>query len=168
MKKIGIFYSLNSKSTSKVAEQIIEALKGNKFEIINAETVTKEQFLSFDNYILGVSTWFDGELPNYWDEFGPVLETLDLTAKRFAIFGLGDQVNYPENFVDAMGILSELIEQQHGTIVGNTSVEGYTFEQSRALRNGKMVGLVIDTKNQAAKTNERVLNWVKQLLIEFM
>ena len=29
--------------------------------------VLKEKSFSYDSYILSVPTWFDGELPNYWD-----------------------------------------------------------------------------------------------------
>lgn len=47
--------------------------------------------------IVGASTWFDGELPTYWDELVPELESLDLKGKKVAIFGLGDQKNYPDN-----------------------------------------------------------------------
>lgn len=167
MKKTGFFYSINSKNTSKVAEQIFERLKDVKPEIINAETVTEEQFMNFDNYILGVSTWFDGELPNYWDEFGPALEDLQLKGKKFALFGLGDQVNYPENFVDAIGILAQLIESRGGNIIGLTSAADYTFEHSKALRDGKLLGLAVDTKNQASQTGTRISKWIEQLKKEF-
>jgi flavodoxin I len=47
--------------------------------------LTEKTFLSYDNLILGVPTWFDGELPNYWDEFVPALEDLDLKGKTVAI-----------------------------------------------------------------------------------
>ena len=64
----------------------------------NWSILTEEIFLSHKNMILGVPTWFDGELPNYWDEFVPAIEDLDLKGKTIAIYGLGNQVEYPENF----------------------------------------------------------------------
>ena len=67
--------------------------------------------------IVGASTWFDGELPTYWDELVPELESLDLKGKKVAIFGLGDQKNYPDNFVDGMGILADAF-QKAGAGVG--------------------------------------------------
>ncbi|HCC30402.1 MAG TPA: flavodoxin, partial [Marinilabiliales bacterium] len=75
-------------------------------------------FHDYENFILGVPTWFDGELPNYWDEFIPELEEADLKGKTFALYGAGDQKGYPENFVDAMGILAELLEKRGGKIIG--------------------------------------------------
>ena len=167
MKKTALIYSVNSKNTSQVAQQILDHLKDVKLEIINAETLTEEQFLAYDNYILGVSTWFDGELPNYWDEFGPAMEDLNLKQKNFAIFGLGDQVNYPENFVDAVGILAGMIENSGGKIVGLTSSKEYKFEHSKALRDEKLLGLAIDTKNQSPLTIPRITKWIEQLKKEF-
>jgi flavodoxin I len=80
---------------------------------------------------------------------------------------LGDQVGYPENFLDAVGIMAEILELQGGTLVGLTSTEGYTFEKSAALRGDKFLGLAIDFENQANKNKERVKNWVNQLKEEF-
>lgn len=167
MKKIGLFYSFNTNKTAKIAERILEEFKDFPIEAVNAETVTKEQIVAYDNLILGVPTWFDGELPNYWDEFVPDLEDIDVSNKRIALFGLGDQVGYPENFLDAVGLMAEILEIQGGTIVGLTSTEGYTFEKSAALRGDKFLGLAIDFENQAGKNKERVKNWVNQLKEEF-
>jgi flavodoxin I len=167
MNKIGLFYSFNTNKTSKIAEMIIGEFKDYPLEALNAETVTKKQFLAYDHLILGVPTWFDGELPNYWDEFVPELEDLPMENKKIALFGLGNQVGYPENFLDAVGIMAEILEMQGATIVGLTSIDGYSFEKSQALRGNKFLGLAIDFENQAQKNLERVKNWVEQLKLEF-
>jgi flavodoxin I len=163
MKKIGLIYSFNTQKTSKIAELIIEEFKDAPIEAINAETITDTQFLTYQNLILGVPTWFDGELPNYWDEFLPALEELDLSNKKIAIYGLGDQKGYPENFLDAAGIMAQILESLGATIVGLTAVKGYTFEKSKALRNNQFLGLAIDFENQAKMNKERVIKWVEQL-----
>lgn len=167
MKKIGLFYSFNSNKTAKIAERILEEFKGTPIEAQNAEAVTEEQFLSFDNLILGVPTWFDGELPNYWDEFGPALEDMNLKDKKVALYGLGDQHGYPENFLDAVGVMSKILEGRGAKIVGFTSIGGYTFESSLAQRGDKFLGLAIDFETQATKNKERVKDWVNQLKKEF-
>ena len=46
---------------------------------------------------------------------------------------------------------------------GGTSTEGYTFESSRALRDGQFVGLVIDQENQARLTKSRIKDWVTDI-----
>ncbi len=167
MSKTGIFYSFHTNKTSKVSEKIIESYGKDELEVVNAEDVNAENFVKFDNYIIGVATWWDGELPNYWDEFLPALEDLDLKGKKFAIYGLGDQKGYPENFNDGVGLFAKIIEEQGGTIVGYTSSEGYTFEESVAYSDGKFCGLCIDQENQARLTKKRVENWVKQIKKEF-
>jgi len=163
MSKTAIIYSFHTQKSKKVAEKIIDAFGKKNIEPVNAEEINKEVFEQFDNFILSAPTWFDGELPNYWDEFVPELEDMDLKKKKFAVFGLGDQKGYPENFCDAIGILSGIIEDCGGKIVGHTSNEGYTYESSQAEKEGKFVGLAIDQENQARLTNDRVKNWVELL-----
>lgn len=168
MSKTGIFYSFNSTKTSKAAEKIKEAF-GPDFNIVavNAEELTEELFLSFTNLILGVPTWFDGELPNYWDEFVPALEELDLKGKTIAIFGLGNQVEYPENFGDAVGIMAELVQERGAKLVGSTNIEGYNFESSRAIVDGNFCGLILDQETQPRLSKDRIASWVKDIKTQF-
>ena len=135
--------------------------------MVNAEDITGEQFTAYEQLILGVSTWFDGELPNYWDEFVPAIEDMDLKGKKIAIFGLGDQKGYPENFQDGLGLMAEILEKQGAKIIGFTSTDGYTYERSRAERGDQFVGLSLDLENQSSKTNTRITAWVKDLKKEF-
>lgn len=167
MSKTGIFYSFHTNKTLKVSEKIVEAFGIDNLEVINAEEVNEENFLKFDNYIIGVATWWDGELPNYWDEFVPAMEDLDLSGKKFAIYGLGDQKGYPENFNDGVGLFAELVEKQGGEIVGFTSAEGYEFEGSVALRGDQFCGLCLDQEHQARLTKSRIDKWVEQIKKEF-
>jgi flavodoxin I len=163
MVKIGLFYSFKSLKTKKIASYIIEWFGEEAIESIDAETVTEEDFMRFDKIILGVPTWFDGELPLYWDEFVPALKDLDLTGKKIAIYGLGDQKGYPENFGDAVGLMASILISRNAELVGETSPEGYSFESSRALYNGKFRGLILDQENQPRLTENRVQDWCDQL-----
>lgn len=168
MHKTGIFYSFNSTKTAKAAEKICEEF-GTEYtiELVNAEELTEEIFLSFTNLILGVPTWFDGELPNYWDEFVPAIEDLNLKGKTIAIYGLGNQVEYPENFGDAIGIMAELVRERGAQVVGLTSTEGYTYESSRAEVDGKFLGLILDQETQPRMSKDRIAEWVKDLKTQF-
>jgi len=163
MKKIGLFYSFHTQKTAKVAEKIQKAFGEKDVVAINVEEVDEKSFLGYDNMILGVPTWFDGELPNYWDEFVPAIEDMDLKGKKVAIYGLGDQVNYSENFCDGIGIMSRLMEKQGAELVGFVSADEYNFESSKALRGDKFTGLALDQENQARKTNKRIEDWVADL-----
>lgn len=167
MKKIGLFYSFDSNKTSMIAKKIVSHFNEKEIEEVNAETITDEQFQTFDNMIIGCPTWFDGELPGYWDEFVPAIEDMNLKGKKIAIFGNGDQKGYSENFIDGVGLFASILEKQGATIVGYTSTHGYTFESSRAQRGIEFCGLAIDFENQAKLNNSRVEEWCKKLKTEF-
>jgi len=167
MSKIAIIYSFNTKKTGKIATQIQEGFNDPDIEMVNAEDITEEKFLSFDRIIMGVPTWFDGELPNYWDEFVPALEDMDLKDKKIALFGLGDQKGYPENFLDGVGIMAEILETRGASLLGFTSVKGYEFESSKAKRNEQFTGLAIDYENQGSMNKQRIAAWIEQLKKEF-
>lgn len=166
MKTIGLFYSAGI-TTANIVAKIADALMDVKIELIAVENAHKDDFETYDNIIFGASTWFDGELPTCWDEFIPELKTVDMQNKRVAIFGLGDQKNYPDNFVDSIGILARLIESNGATLIGLTSTEGYSVGKSVAVRDGYFLGLAIDEDNQSDKTEERIKNWVVCLKKDF-
>lgn len=96
--KTGLFYGTGTEKTTFVANKIRKAFGEDQIDIIPIESAWKRDFEAYDHIIAGTSTWFDGELPTYWDEIIPELVTLDLKNKKVAIFGLGDQTNYPDNF----------------------------------------------------------------------
>jgi flavodoxin I len=167
MSKTAIIYSFNSQKSKKISEKVVDAFGESDIDRINAEEVNRSIIEKYDQFIFSVPTWFDGELPNYWDEFIPDFEEIKLKGKKFALFGLGDQKNYPENFCDALGIMAEIIESQGGELVGKISPEGYEFESSKALRDDNFIGLPLDQENQARLTNERIKKWVDQIKKEF-
>lgn len=98
MKKIGLFYGTATAKTAAVAKKIKEAFGEDIVDIIPVEQSDEKEFNAYEYIIAGSSTWFDGELPTYWDETLPELTGLDLTGKKVALFGLGDQKKYPDNF----------------------------------------------------------------------
>lgn len=167
MKKIGLFYGGATAKTAVVALKIQEAFAENEVVLIPIEGATRKEFESFNNIIAGTSTWFDGELPTYWDEFLPEIESIDMTGKKVALFGLGDQERYPDNFVDGIGILAEAFTKSNAELVGFMPVSDYQFTQSRAVKEGHFLGLTLDVENQSEQTEERILKWVAELKKEF-
>jgi len=159
-----VIYSFTSNKTAKAGQKIVDGFgKSLKLEVVDADNLTEENFLAYDQLILGVPTWFDGELPHYWDEFVPAMEEMDLKGKKVAIYGLADQVGYPENFADGVGILARLLRDRGAEIVGMTDVDNYTFESSHAIENGQFLGLVLDQENQARLSKKRIENWIEDL-----
>lgn len=166
MKKIGLLFAEKAEKTSRIAKKIREEFGMKDVEPVSIEKAWKNDFETYDSLIVGASTWFDGELPVYWDELIPEVESLNLKGKKIAIFGLGDQVRYSDNFADGMGILADAFEKAGAKLVGFTSSDGYDFNKSRALRNGKWCGLVLDLENQPGLTDKRIEEWCKQIKSE--
>jgi flavodoxin I len=116
----------------------------------------------FDLVVLGSSTWGLGEMQSDW-EGKENLPGVNLAGKNLAVFGLGDQTNFPDTFVDAMGILADAGEKAGGRLVGKWSVSGYEFSQSLARRGDQLAGLALDEDNQSALTAQRIVQWVAQI-----
>ena len=66
-----------------------------------------------------------------------------------------------------MGILAEKISSLGGTTVGQWPTSGYEFNESKAVQNGKFVGLALDEDNQPELTESRISNWVSQVKMAF-
>lgn len=167
MSKIGLFYSFNTKNTSAAAELVHAAMGKTKVETVNVEEATEDDFHKYEKFILGVPTWWDGELPNYWDEFLPCVEEDSLVGKTFAIYGAGDAKGYPDNFVDAIGVMADFIESRGGKVIGHFKNEGYEFDSSKALKGDVFVGLPLDFENQEELNAPRIKKWAAQLKKEF-
>ena len=60
-----------------------------------------------------------------------------LANKPVAVFGLGDQSSYGENFADATGELFDVFESLGCRMHGACSQEGYEHEDSKAIRGDK-------------------------------
>lgn len=168
MGTIGLFYAKSAVKTAQIANKICEKFGPDHVKTILVEEAWGPDFAACDNLIVGASTWFDGELPTCWDELIPELKSLDLKGKKVALFGLGDQKGYPDNFADGVGILAEVFESAGATLVGLTPSEDYTFNHSRALReDGLWSGLILDQENQAKQTKGRIEKWCEQIKKEF-
>ena len=89
-----------------------------------------------------------------------------MTGKKVAVFGLGDSVSYAENYSDAAGELHDVFEKLGCQMHGYVSQEGYLHEDSKAIRGDKFCGLLLDMVNQEDLTEERIENWVDQLIDE--
>ena len=161
---IGIFYGSSTGNTKDVAVKLQGALGGDLHNITNVDSDT---IAGYERIVFATSTWGAGDLQDDWEDFLPNLDDIDFAGKRVAILGLGDQENYGDTFVDGMAILADKVEERGGTIVGHTSTDGYTYDNSEAERDAKFVGLVIDEDNQSDLTDHRISSWSAQLKTAF-
>lgn len=168
MTKIGLFYGTQTSNTQTAAELIQKEFGGNS--VVTLHDISKAEpsdLEGYDRIIIGCPTWNIGELQSDWENFYDELDNIDFGGKKVAYFGEGDQVGYSDTFQDAMGMLEEKISEQGGETVGYWSTEGYEFNESKALRGDKLVGLALDEDNQSDLTEERIKTWVAQLKQEF-
>jgi flavodoxin I len=164
---IGLFFASTTGNTKSVAQLInkqLEAVISDAYiNILDIASDGVRSMLAFNIIIIGVSTWDLGDLQYDWADEMDDLSTLDLHGKSVAIFGLGDQEGYADTFVDGMGIMAKQIRQCGGQLIGFTSIEGYSFDNSIAVEGNKFLGLAIDEDNQSDQTEQRVVAWCEQL-----
>ncbi|PKP31615.1 MAG: flavodoxin [Bacteroidetes bacterium HGW-Bacteroidetes-16] len=167
MKPVGIFFGSTSGMTQKSALKIQQAFGKKMAEVFNLKTATVDDMKPFSNLIFGTSAWGIGEMQDEWEMTIDRLSTLDFSEKKVALFGLGDQKEYPESFVDGLGTLYCRFPEK-SCVVGFWPVEGYDFYFSLADRDGQFVGLALDDHNQEDLSDERISKWVEQLKTEFI
>ena len=167
MTKIGLFFGTQTGNTETIAETIQKVFGGDIVTLHNVADTEAADLEDYEYLIIGCPTWNVGELQADWEGLYDELDNIDFSGKKVAYFGVGDQIGYADNFQDAMGILEEKISELGGTTVGHWSTEGYDFNESKAVRDGKFVGLALDEDNQSELTDKRINTWVTQLKREF-
>ncbi|QKF81276.1 flavodoxin [Halarcobacter ebronensis] len=156
-----IFYASSTGNTEQVAKTIKKNLEG--FELVDIASSGISKMNECDSIIIGASTWGEGDLQDDWEDCFEELKEMDFSGKTVALFGLGDQDNYYDEFVNALGTLYEVVKNNGANIIGFTSTDGYEFEESTAVVDSQFVGLVIDEDNQSELTKQRVEDWCNQI-----
>lgn len=167
MASVGIFFGSDTGNTEAVAKMIQKELGTKLVEVNDIAKSSKEEIAQYSLLLFGIPTWYYGEAQCDWDDFFPDLEDIDFSDKLVAIFGCGDQEDYAEYFLDAMGQLGSIVESKGAIIVGNWPTAGYEFEASKALvDDDHFIGLGIDEDRQPELTASRVKEWSAQIYDE--
>ncbi|MBD1875950.1 flavodoxin FldA [Nodosilinea sp. FACHB-131] len=168
MTKIGLFFGTQTGNTETLAKAIQTEFGGESVVTLHdIADASPDDFADYSCIVIGCPTWNIGELQSDWEGFYDELDAIDFSGKQVAYFGAGDQVGYADNFQDAMGILAEKITALGAATVGHWPTDGYDFNESKAVQDGKFVGLAIDEDNQAELTSDRIKTWVTQLKSAF-
>lgn len=167
MENIGIFYGSLSGNTRLIAELIKSNLPPNKAEIFDIFEIQYSIINSYNNLIFGIPTWGKMEIHEDWKIFLKNLTDLNLCNKKIAIYGLGDQYIFDNEFVDAMGLLKNALKNNGCEFIGEWPVDGYYFKKSNAIFDNKFIGLVIDEDNQSELTEKRVKDWIEIILPQY-
>ena len=166
---IGLFYGSSTCYTEMSAEKIQQCFGQENVDLFNIADTAVDEIDHYQQIIFGIPTWDYGELQEDWEAIWDEIDNLKFADKTVAIFGLGDQIGYPDWFLDAMGFLHNKILLLGATVIGYWPNDGYTFETSQALNEEKtqFLGLALDDENQFDKTDERITLWCQQLKLTF-
>lgn len=160
MSKIAIVFGSSTGATESVAEKI-KALFDDA-TLFNADGLNIDDLKPYDFLIFGASTTGVGDLQDDWEVLLPKIEKLDFSGKKVAIFGLGDSASFSTSFAGGMYVMYKALKGKV-EIVGSVSTDGYTFDESDAVIDGKFVGLALDEDNEYNETDARIAAWVEDL-----
>lgn len=172
MKKIGMFFGTETGTTRLIAKKLYKLLGAEVADKpVNVNRIQPQDLLQYDALILGTPSYGEGDIPGLsagcleknWEEFLQVLGSPDMSGKRIAMFGLGAQERYSERFASSLMALYRVFEELGAEMIGDWSVEGYDFEKSASVKDGRFVGLIIDQRTQGMYTEDRLKQWVEQV-----
>lgn len=165
---VGLYYATIGGGTQDCARLIANEIDG--VEAVDIAEADINDLLSKDCLIIGAPTWNTGaereRSMTTWDQWlYSELPKLDLSGKKLAVFGCGDQIGYSFNYLDAVGELYDCFTEQgcDGEGIGRTSVDGYRHVDSKAVVDGQFLGMAFDQDNQNDLSAERAKTWVAQL-----
>ena len=159
MSKTVVIFGSSTGTCEGIAEKIGAKLGA---EVVNVQDLN-DDVLAADNLLLGTSTWGAGELQDDWYDGVDTIKGADLSGKTVAIFGCGDSASYSDTFCGAMQELYDAAKEAGANVIGEVSTDGYTFDDSDAIVDGKFVGLALDDINEDDKTDERIDAWLERL-----
>lgn len=162
MKRIGIFYGSSTGTTREVAHEIARALDVDDADIHDVADSAPGEVGPYDVLVLGSSTWGNGEMQDDWYDFADGLQALDLHGKKVALFGCGDE-GMDETFCNAVGDIYDRIKDSGAEFIGAFPADGYEFKQTSAMRDGRIIGLLIDDVNHHDMTAGRISEWTAGL-----
>ena len=160
MKSTVVVYGSSTGTCQSIAEQIASKLGVEALEVTN---LTADVVAANENLLLGTSTWGAGELQDDWYDGLDVLKGADLSGKTVALFGCGDSESYSDTFCGAMAEIYNVVKEGGANVIGEVSTDGYTFDDSEAVVDGKFVGLALDDVNEDDKTEGRIDAWLESI-----
>ena len=159
-KPIGLFFGSTTANSERIAEILWDRLYDYECDIHDIRSVYNMQ--DYDRLVLVIPTWDFGEWQEDWENILKDVSQIDWSNKTVALVGLGDQIGYSEYYQDCMGMMYDIITPLGAKTIGHTSTKGYTWKESKAIRDGKFVGLAIDEDSQPELTMGRIDNWLKE------
>lgn len=168
-KNIAILFGPEGGNTERVANLIAKSIGDEKCILLPVKNADDKTISEFDSLIIGGSTigthnWSIPNSSSDWDDFLPKFKKMNFADKKVAIFGLGDHLAYPNNFVDGMRIIYDALIDSKANVLGQCETHDYEFNESQAIVDGKFVGLPIDEDYEEELTQERIDAWLKTFI----
>ncbi len=160
MSKIGIFFGSSSGTTEDVANQVASRMGVDAADVHNVADADAAAMANYDVLLLGSSTWGMGDLQDDWESFLPNAAAQNLCGKKVALFGCGDSSSYSDTFCDALATIKQELANTGCSFIGAYAPEDYSYDDTRCLEDGKLIGLLIDEINESDKTGDRLDVWV--------
>lgn len=165
MKKYGIFYGSTTGNTQSAAESLHELIGQDKSDLLNISESSADDMLAYEHLVLGSSTWGYGDLQDDWESFLSSIESKHVEGKKVSLFGTGDAQMYPDTFVDAIGLIYEKVQSLGAEVVGQVEKDEYQFDDSKAIVDGKFIGLPLDEDNESDLSDSRIKKWFEKVFI---
>ena len=161
-----IYFATTTGKTEDIAERLKDLLDGS--EIQDVDSIDSAADLSSaEALVCCIPTWNTGadtgRSGTAWDTFIEEIPSLDLSGKPVAILGLGDSSSYSDYFADAMEELYSAFKQSGAKMIGSVPIDGYTFNSSKSVVDGKFCGLPIDEDSEPDLSDERLQAWASQI-----
>ena len=170
MKKTALIYWPKKGNVENTAAKIAAYFSKDEIDVFTISNVDVSKLAEYDLLIFGGSTigadnWQDTHTTK-WYSFFESLKGVRLQDKAIAIYGLGDQVLYPENFVDGMAVIRDELVKSGARMIGRWPAEGYEYTDSKSLEGDYFIGLALDDDQQHELSNERIDKWVRGIKAE--
>lgn len=162
MKKFGIFFGSSTGTTADIAEKIAKILGVGTADIHNVNATAPSAVAEYDTLIFGTSTWGNGDVQEDWYDFLDGLGGMTLAGKKVALYGCGDET-MSDTFCNGVGKIYDAVNPTGATFIGTYDTDGYTFDHSEAVRDGKAVGLLLDEVNHPELTERRLRGWLAEI-----
>lgn len=172
MSKTAIFFGPLDGAVHRVANKLKDTIGEDKVIMVPIKDASVADLEKYDKIIFGISTvgketWHATYNNVDWAKFLPEIGKTRYEGKTLAIYGLGDHVTYSQTFVDHIGLLGRELKKNGATLVGQVPTDGYEFDESEAVADGKFMGLPLDEDFEPELTDERVKKWVEQIRPQF-
>ena len=163
MNKTCIIYGSSTGTCQAIAGKIANKLGVADADVYDVANISADTVGGYANILLGTSTWGAGELQDDWYDGLEKLKGADLSGKTVALFGCGDSESYGDTFCATMGEIYDALKDSGARFVGSVPTDGYNFDDSAAVTDGRFVGLALDDVNEDDKTDARIDAWIENI-----